>query len=216
MAQSEHRKQRCVPGLISEIILELTLCKFRTGCRLCRYESGVSLSREVMTHERECYSTEIGSSAETSYDNVRILSCHLHLLLSLKTDDCLMQGHMIHHRAEGIFASRCHACKLHSLRNRCSERSLMVWSPGKDILSGTCGHGRRRGHKSTEHLHDAFPVRLLLITNLDLIDGSLYAEDLGSIRKCCTPLSRTGLGSHVGHSFLLAVICLSKSGIELM
>ena len=68
-----------------------------------------------MSQEREGNAAEIRSTAKTSYDNIRILPCKRHLFLCLKTDHCLMKGHMVHYRTKCILAGRCHPCQLYSL-----------------------------------------------------------------------------------------------------
>ena len=52
-----------------------------------------------MTHEWEGDATEVAAAAEAGNHHVGIFASHLHLLLSLQSDDCLMQGHMAKHRA---------------------------------------------------------------------------------------------------------------------
>ena len=68
-----------------------------------------------MSHEWERYATEVGASSEASYHDVRILSSLLHLLLSLKAYDSLVEGDVVEDRAEDVFAVWCRHGELHSL-----------------------------------------------------------------------------------------------------
>ena len=140
MSKRVHWKKRSVTGLVTIIVFKLTLGELRACCRLSCNEPCLFFSSETMSEEREGNTSEVGSTSETSDYDIRIVSGLFHLLLGLKTDDGLMKGHMIHYRAKGIFTTRGHSGKLHSLGYRCSKRALMVRIPCEDILSCPCGH----------------------------------------------------------------------------
>ena len=97
MTESEHRKKRSIAGFVTIVIFKLSLSKFRTCRRLGCNEPGLALTTETMSQERKGYASEIGTSTEASYHDIRIIPRLLHLLFCLKTDYGLMKGHMVHH-----------------------------------------------------------------------------------------------------------------------
>lgn len=107
VAQSVHRQQRGVACLITEVVAELTACQFGAtvwlGCNKFRRLAVL----QVMAHEWEGNATEIRAAAETTDHDIGIFACHLHLFLSLKADDGLMESHVIEHRAQYILTVRC-------------------------------------------------------------------------------------------------------------
>lgn len=87
MTQRIHWQQRCIPSLVTEVILELTTSQFRTTVRLSSDKLRLLTLQDVMTHKGEGDTTEVTATTETSNHHVRILPSHRHLLLSLQTDD---------------------------------------------------------------------------------------------------------------------------------
>ena len=169
-----------------------------------------------MTHEWESNTTEVRTTTETTDYDIWVFTCHLHLLLCLQSDDCLVQGYVTKYRTEGVLAVWGTHGEFDSLRDSCTERTLVVRVACQHILSSTGRHRRRSRHLRPVGLHDATTVRLLLVRNLHLIDRSLQSEHLGSIRESRTPLACTRLGRHVRDSLLLAVVSLSKRRVQLM
>ena len=116
MAQREHWQQRSVSRLIAKVVFKFSPRKLWAALRFRSDKLGV-LMRAIkdVTHEWESYAAKVAATAKTSYHLVWIFTCHLHLLLCLQTDDCLMQGHMIEHGSESVFATRSGCCKLNGL-----------------------------------------------------------------------------------------------------
>jgi hypothetical protein len=52
--------------------------------------------------------------------------------------------------------------------------------------------------------------------DLHLIDGTVETIELGGIGKGSTPLACTSFGRHIGSAFLLSIVALRNSGIDLM
>ena len=94
MSQRVHRQQWRIASLVAKVVLKLTTCQFRTRIRLCSDEARLLAILDVVTHEWESDTAEVGSTTEASNHHVWIFTCHLHLLLSLKADDRLMQRYM--------------------------------------------------------------------------------------------------------------------------
>ena len=134
-----------------------------------------------MPHERISDAAEVGTTSKTSDYHIRILACHLHLLLGLKADNGLVETYMIEDRTKGIFTIRSGHCQLDSLGNRTSKGSVVIGIAGDYIFSGTGGHGRRRGNRRTEGLHYRSAIRLLVVTDFHHIDGTFKAELLSRI-----------------------------------
>ena len=74
-----------------------------------------------MTHEWEGDATEVAAAAEAGNHHVGIFASHLHLLLSLQTDDGLVQTHVVQHRTECVFAVGCGGGEFDSLRDGCAK-----------------------------------------------------------------------------------------------
>ena len=217
MAQGEHRQQRRVAGLVAKVVFKLATGEFRTAVRLCGDELCVFVRAvEDVAHEGEGNAAEVGTATEAGDHLVGILPGHLHLLLSFQSDDGLMEGDMVQHRAQRVFTSRCGGGQLDGLRDRCTQGAGMVGVSRDDVLSGACRHRGRSFHSSAEGAHDHRAVRLLLHRDLHLIHGGLQSVELGGIAERGTPLSGTGLGGHVGVAFLFAIVALGQGGVDLM
>ena len=121
MTQGEHRQQRSVASLITEVIFELTSCQLRTALWLSCNKLGVLLTTQVMTHEWESQSAEVTSATEAGNHLVRIFASHLHLLFCLQSDDSLMQSHMIEHRTQCVLTARSGSSQLDSLADGSTE-----------------------------------------------------------------------------------------------
>ena len=168
----------------------------------------MALACEVVTEEWEGNTTKVTTTTETSNHLIRILTCHRHLLLCLKTDNGLMKRHMIEHGTQCILTAWCCGSQLNSLTDSCTERTRMMRITCDDILTGTCTHGRRTLYSGSKRTHDAGTVWFLLHGNLYLINCCLQTVEFCCIREGCTPLSCTSLCSDIGITLLLTVVAL--------
>ena len=66
----------------------------------------------------------------------------------------------------------------------------------------------------SEGLHDAAAIRLLVVADLHLVDGSFQAKYLGGIRESGSPLTGSGFGGDVGYAFFLAIIGLCNGRVQ--
>ena len=137
VTKREHRNERCISCLVAEIILEDTTRELGATCRFGGNKLGGLAVEDIMTHEGECQSAEVTTTAEAGNHNIGVFACHLHLLLGLKTDDCLMEGYMTEHRTQGVFAMRSGCGEFDSLRDCRTERTGMCGIDSEDILSCT-------------------------------------------------------------------------------
>ena len=140
MAQCIHWQQWGIACFVAEIIAELSTCELRTTVGLSGDEFGLLAVFQVVTHKGEGDAAKVGSATEAANHHIRIFASHCHLLLSLETDDGLMQTDVVEHRAKGIFTVRCCGGQLNSLGDGSTERSAMGWVLGQNILTGTGGH----------------------------------------------------------------------------
>ena len=76
-----------------------------------------------MAHEGEGYASEVRAASETRYHHVGILARHLHLLFRFEADDCLVEGNVVQHGAERIFAVWSGRRQLYGLRDGRAERA---------------------------------------------------------------------------------------------
>ena len=137
MTQGEHGEQRCVACLVAKVVAELTAGQLRTAVGLGGNEFCVTLTAQVVAHKGERDTTEVTTATEAANHNIRIFSCHLHLLLGLQTDDGLVQTNMIEHRTECIFAIGSCCCQFHGFRDSSTQRSAVGRILGQDILTST-------------------------------------------------------------------------------
>ena len=216
MTQSKHWQQWSVTCLITEIVLKLTASQLRTALWLCSNKFSMALASKVMTEEWEGNTTEVTTATETSNHLIRILTCHRHLLLCLKTDDGLVKCHMIEHRTQRILTARCGCSQLNSLTDGCTERTRMMRIACNDILTRTSTHRRRTLYSGSKRTHDARTVWFLLHGNLYLVNRSLQTVELSCIRKGCTPLTCTSLCCDIGITLLLTIVALRNSRIDFM
>ena len=216
VAEGVHRQERGGPGLVAEVIFELAAGELRAGIRLGRDEAGLLAVPDVVAHERIGDAGEIGAAAEAGDDDVRIFARQGHLLLGFQADDRLVEADMVQHGAEGVFAVRGAHRQLDGLGNGAAERALVVGVDGQDVLSGPGGHGRGRGDRRPEGLHDAAAVGLLVEADLDHVDGALDAEFLRGVGKGPAPLASAGLRGDVGDALLLGIPGLCEGGVELV
>ena len=123
MTQGVHREQRGVTCLVAEVVAELAAGELRTAVGLgCDKLCGLAVL-QVMTHEGEGDTAEVGTATEAADHDVGVFACHLHLLLGLQTDDGLMQTDVIQHGTEGVFTVRRGGGELYGLRDGSAERA---------------------------------------------------------------------------------------------
>ena len=115
MTQREHRQQGRVASLVAEVVAELAACELRTAVWLGSDELGVTLAAQVVAHEGEGNTAEVGTAAEAGNYHVGIFASHLHLLLCLQTDNGLMQAHVVEHGTERVLTVRSGGSQLNSL-----------------------------------------------------------------------------------------------------
>ena len=121
VAQGEHGQQRRIACLVAEVVAELTAGELRTAVGLGSNKFGVALAAQVVTHEGERNAAEVGTATEAADDNVGVFACHLHLLLSLETDNGLMESDVVEHGSEGVFAVGRSGCQLNGLADGGAE-----------------------------------------------------------------------------------------------
>ena len=95
MTQGEHWEQWGIACLIAEVIAELTAGEFRAAVWLGCDELGSLAIKDVVAHEWEGDTSEVATATEAGDDHVGIFTCHLHLLLSLQSDDALVESNMV-------------------------------------------------------------------------------------------------------------------------
>src|SRR5574344_1468098 len=98
MSECKHRQQWSISSLITKIILEYTTCHLRTTCRLCCDDLCFLAVNYIMTQKWTRDTAEVTATPKTSNNHIRIFACHLHLLLSLLSDDSLMKGYVAQDR----------------------------------------------------------------------------------------------------------------------
>ena len=177
MTQRVHRYQRSVARLIAVVIREAPSCELGAGARLHRYVAGGGTVAESVAEEGEDHPAEVGSAAEAGDHHIRLLSCQLHLSLSLQPDDCLVESHMIHHRPKEVLGIGRGACQLYRLRDRHTEGTGVVGVSRQHILPRPSAHTWRRSELSAVDLHHRAARGLLLVAHTDLRDGTLQPED---------------------------------------
>ena len=74
----------------------------------------MTLAAQVMTHEGERNTTEVRTATKATNHDIGIFACHLHLFLSLQTDDSLVKTYVIQHGTECVFTIRCGGGQLDS------------------------------------------------------------------------------------------------------
>ena len=214
MAQGVHRQQRCIASLITEVVLKLSACQFRTTLGLSSDKFRFLAVEDVVTHEGEGNTTKVRATAEAGNHRIRIFPSLCHLFLSLQTDDGLMQSHMVEHGAQCIFTIRRCCCQLYCLAHSRSQRTHVLRILCDDVLSCTSAHRRTALNGSTESTHDARAIRLLLHGNLHLIHSSLKSEHTCCIRQGCAPLAGTRFGGDIRRTLLLGIVALRQGTID--
>ena len=105
-------RDRSIPGFITEVILELTTCQFRTRSRFGSNETSLFSFLYGVAHERERDTSEVGTTSETTDHDIRILACHFHLFFSFQSDNSLVESHVAKYGTERIFTVR--SCLLYT------------------------------------------------------------------------------------------------------
>ena len=123
VAEGVHRQQRCIACLVAEVVAELAAGELRAAVRLGSDELDVLALEDLVAHEWEGNAAEVGTAAEAGNHYIGELTCHLHLLLSLKADDGLVEADVVQHGAEGVFTVRSGGGQLDSLGNGGAERT---------------------------------------------------------------------------------------------
>ena len=138
VAEGVHGQQWGIACLIAEIVAELATGEFGTALWLGSDELSSLAIEDVMAHEGECDATEVAAATEAGYDNIRVFTGFLHLLLCLETDDRLMDSHVVEHRTECVLTVRCRGGELYCLTDGSAERTGMARVTGDDVLTCTC------------------------------------------------------------------------------
>ena len=77
-------------------------------------------------------------------------------------------------------------------------------------------HAGARGHLGAEGFHQRAAIGLLVVAHAHHVNLAVEAEECAGHRKCRAPLSRSGLSGQMLGAFLLVVIGLRHSRVQLV
>ena len=217
MTESVHRHHRCQTCCITEVVLKLTACQFRTRCGLNGNNASLLSLADIATNEGETDTCEVRATTEATDNNIGLVASHLHLLDTLLADNGLVQQYVVHHTTQAITSILAVLqSTLHSLRDSHTEITAAIGILGQHLATEVCSIARRRDNVRTPRIHQQLTVRLLLAANLNHIDAQVDVKILTRKRNGATPLTATGLSCEVLDTLLGIVICLRNSRIGLM
>src|SRR5690554_2214811 len=216
VAQRVHGNQRGVPGLVAEIVFELTTRQLGTRGRFHGYKPGVFVSRHVMAEEGEGDAREVRTAPEATDHHVGIIVRHLHLFLGFQPDDGLVKRHVVEHASQGVFTLGCLHRQLDRFGDGSAQAPLVIGVVGNDLAACLGGHAGGRDHLCTPGLHQRATVGLLLVADLYHVNSKFQPERFRGKCQRRTPLSRPCLGGEVGGAFYFVVVSLGQCRVELM
>ena len=115
MAESVHLRHRADPSGIAEVIRISAACEARAGRGFHRYDPVIRLAAQLLTHKRGNEAAEVGTAACAADDHVRLDAVFIAGRLCLKSDNGLVQKHLVQHAAKFIAVTRCGCGDFHRL-----------------------------------------------------------------------------------------------------
>ena len=171
---------------------------------------------EGVLHEGRHQAAQVGAAAGTADDDVGIFADLFHRRFGFQADDGLVEQHLVEHRTEYIAAAGGVQGLFDRLRNRAAQRAAgarMGFQDGAPDFGGVGGAGDDIG---AESLDDSLAERLLLVADLDHVDGQIQAVMGAGHRKRGAPLTGARFGGQAGQALFFGVIHLGGGGIELV
>ena len=215
-AQSVHLRQGANLPRVAEVVCILASGQAGAGCRLYRNDPVIRLAPELLAHEGCNQTTQIGTTAGTADDDIRLDAVLIQCRLGFQTDDGLMQQHLVQHAAQHIPVSLRGGRLLHCFGNGAAQASRSARMLLQD-LSAHCGLRRGRGgHGRPVGTHNLPAEGLLFVGNLYHIYLAVQIKVRASHGQSGTPLTCAGLGGHALQPLLLCVVCLGNGGIQLV
>ena len=215
-AQSVHLSHGADLTGVGEVICELTSCEAWAGCRLDCDDLIISLASQLLAHEGGDQTAQIGAAACTADDDVGLYVVLVKSRLCLKTDDGLMEQHLIENAAQNVSVALGAHSDLNGLTDGAAEASGGAGMLSQDLLADVGGLGGGGGHACAVDSHDLTAEGLLLIGDLDHVDLAVQIEVGARHGQRGAPLTCAGLGGDALEALLLCVISLSDGGIQLV
>ena len=94
-AKGVHLCQRAYHSGVAEVVCKLAPCETWAGCRFYSNHLVVSFAPENLSDERRGKSSEIGAATGAADDDVRLDVILAQRRLGFKSDNCLMQKHLV-------------------------------------------------------------------------------------------------------------------------
>ena len=167
-----------------------------------------------MAHKWHGYTAKVTATAKASNNHIRVITCQIHLFLSLQTNDRLVNHHMVQHTAKGIFCVRILNSLLHSLRyghtkaTSCARELLLHLTSYLSLIA------RRCKHCGTVCVHNGAAERLLLKTNLNHKHSKVKTKVLTSHTHGTTPLTCASLCGNVFCTLNLIKVRLRNGRVQ--
>lgn len=175
------------------------------------------LCPEFLADEREAHACEVGSAACAAHQHVGVISCHLHLLDGLLTDDGLVHQNVVQDRPQSIFCWHLALdTAFHCLRNRDPERACAFGVFFENLLANFGPVRGRRIAICPKGLHVDAAVRLGLERHLDLKNLHIKTEACTRVGERATPLACASLCGQLFGSSHLVIVSLWDSCVWLM
>ena len=215
-AEGVHLGQRADHAGVAEVISVDAASEARAGSGLDRDDLIVSFAAQFFAHKGSDQAAQVGAAAGAADDHVGLDAVFVQRGLGLKTDDGLMQEHLIENGAEHIAIAGIGDRDFHRLGDRAAKGTCGAGMLSQDLASDLCRVGGGRCDGSAVCAHHFAAERLLLIADLDHEDLAVQIKIGASHGEGGAPLARAGLGRHALKALLLGVVGLRAGRIELV
>ena len=199
IAERVHLTQRTRLTCVGKVVSIAATChRWATG-RLNANKIGIGLGAiKLVFHERTHKTTHIAAATSAANNNVGIFAKLFEGCFRFKTNNRLMQQHLIKHAPQLITATVFGHMErfFNSFRNCSAQRAGAIGVVCKHLTTNFGGVRRRRGNTCAKCLHDIAAERLLLIRALHHEHFAIKPVVRSSLGQSGTPLPCTRFGGN--------------------
>ena len=215
-AERVHLRERADLAGVTEVVGVNAAGEAGAGGGLDGDEAVVGFAAQLLAHERRDQSAEIAAAAGAADDNVGLHTVLIECGFGLKTDDALVQQHLVENASEHVAVTGVRCCHLDGLADRAAERAGRAGVLGKDAAADLRFHRGGRRHARAVGSHDLAAERFLLVADLHHEHLAVQPQIRARHRKRGAPLPGAGLGRHTLEPLLFRVIRLRDGAVELV
>ena len=217
VAERIHRHQWREMAEVAEVVGVFAARQRRAGHGLDGDGAHLAALAQAVHEEGVGQAGDVGAAAAAADDDVGILVDLLHLLFGFEADDRLVQEHVVEHAAQSV-ARRLGVGqrvldRLTDGATQAAERIGMRGEHFASCLGGVAGAGH---DLSAVGLHENAAIGLLLVADLDHVDGAVEPGHFAGDGESRPPLSAACFGGDAPDPGRLVEVDLRHGRVELV